>query len=91
MTIINRFCPELSDIVAVRLECKHCHVTLSYPPSDWKPAYLKCPNCGATLVSASPQSKELVLLGELADALRRLANAGDLEFQLRLEFDRCDD
>jgi hypothetical protein len=87
MTIHNRFCPEASDIVAVQIECKHCHATISYPPDGWKPTTLKCPNCPATLVTALPEAKELMALGELSNALKILRSSSDLEFKLRLEFD----
>jgi hypothetical protein len=90
MTIINRFCPEVSDIVAVQLQCKRCRSSLSYPPDTWKPGDLKCTNCGVTLVSPAPNSRELRALEGLVDALRELAKPDGLEFQLRLEFNRDD-
>jgi hypothetical protein len=93
MTVVNRICPELSDIVAVRLECTKCGSAVSYQKTDWTPAYLKCPNanCGAILVpgSSSDMSEELRALDELASGLRRMLNHGArFSFRLRLEFDR---
>jgi hypothetical protein len=37
-----------------------------------------------------PQAKELLALGELSNALKILRSSSDLEFKLRLEFDRQD-
>jgi hypothetical protein len=90
MTIVNRVCPEMSDIIAVQLECKHCRATISYPPDGWTPVTLKCPNCEVTLVSPSPQSKEFLALSELSGALKTLRNSDGLGFKLRLEFDWYD-
>ncbi len=91
MTIHNRFCPEVSDIVAVQLECGHCHATISYPPDGWNPVTLKCPNCPVTLVNPSPQSKDMMALSELSNALKILRDrSNNLGFKLRLEFDRPD-
>jgi len=90
MTIHNRFCPEVSDIVAVQIECTHCHATISYPPDGWNPITLKCPNCAVTLVTPMPQAKELMALAELSSALKTLRSSSDLPFKLRLEFDRQD-
>lgn len=91
VTIHNRFCPEVSDIVAVQIGCKHCHATISYPPDGWKSTTLgKCPNCSVTLVSPLPDAKEVMALGELSNALKILRSSSDLEFTLRLEFERPD-
>jgi len=91
MTTINRICPELSDIVAIRLECNHCHATISYPPVDWKPNSLRCPNCSVTLVSGTTPnnlSDELRALLALADGLKELLAIKSAEFRLRLEFEQ---
>lgn len=95
MTIINRICFELADIVAVQLECKKCHATISYPKADWTPTSLKCPNsnCSAALISGSAgeQSEELRALDEFATGLKRiLNNSQQFAFRLRLEFDQQD-
>ena len=90
MTIINRRCFEVPDIVAVQLECTHCGATISYPPGTWKPSYLKCPNCSLTLVAGSLNqlSPELSALLALTDGLRELLTLKNPEFRLRLEFDQ---
>jgi hypothetical protein len=86
MTIINRLYPELSDILAVQLECRNCHATISYPTACWKPASLKCPNCSVTLVTGpEAHSKELSALSELAHSLKQLSDCETLAFQVRLE------
>ena len=93
MTIIKRICPELSDILAIQIECKYCHSTISYPPSSWKPAILKCLNCPATLVrglTPNQQSEELRALCALAEGLQDLLKIKDAEFRLRLEFAQRD-
>jgi hypothetical protein len=92
MTIINRICPEAADILAIRLECNHCHATISYPPATWKPSYLKCPNCSVTLVNGTLQnlSDELSALWALAEGLQGLLKAKNAEFRLRFEFDQQD-
>lgn len=76
--------------MAVRLQCEHCRVAISYPPDEWKPTSLECPNCKVTLITPVPGSKELMALGELANALKILRSAKDLKFTVRLEFDRQD-
>ena len=47
MTSQTKHFIELSDIVALRFECKHCHATVSLPISaDIKVESLRiCPNC----------------------------------------------
>jgi hypothetical protein len=88
MTILNRFCPEASDIVAIRLECSACDAAISYSPARWNPSTLRCPNCAAELVGPSPHSKESIALRELADSLKILRNpTTNLAFRLRLEFE----
>ncbi len=89
MTIINRVCVELSDILAVRLQCKGCQSAISYLPKDWKPTALRCPNCDAIMIEKS----ELRALELLAESLRTLMPADEAakkkpRFELRLEFDQ---
>ena len=90
MTTINRICPELSDIVAIRLECKHCQATICYPTASWKPNGLRCPNCSAMLVHGSPSnlSDELRALSELAESLKALLTSKSPDFRIRLEFEQ---
>jgi hypothetical protein len=90
VTTINRICPELSDIVAIQLECNNCHATISYPPATWKPSYLKCPNCSVTLVEGSMQhlSDELRALFALQEGLQDLLKNKNAQFRLRVEFDQ---
>ena len=87
MTIINRLCPELSDIQAIQLECKHCSALVSYPMGKWNPSGLTCPNCAVTLVRVpESHSSELVALKLLAEGLNKLLNPSEeLKFVLRLE------
>jgi len=88
MTILNRFCPEMSDIMAIRLECGTCDAAISYLPDSWNTAAtLKCPNCAVELVSPSLQTKGSIALRELAESLKLLRNTPNLGFRLRLEFD----
>ena len=89
MTIINRICVELRDILAVRLQCKNCQSAISYLPKDWKPTALRCPNCDAIIIEPS----ELRALELLAEGLRTLMPADDaaekkLRFEVRLEFEQ---
>ena len=88
MTTINRICFELSDVLAIRLQCKHCGAAISYPTDNWKPGFLKCPNCPATLVTkpSEGESKELHALASLANALKELSKPDTFEFRLRFEF-----
>jgi hypothetical protein len=91
MTIINRICPELADVIAIRLECKHCNATISCVPDKWSPAALRCPGCNAQLVTgAYPQSltDELQGLLEFTEGLRRLRKLNSPDFRVRLEFDQ---
>jgi hypothetical protein len=90
MTIINRFCPELSDIVAIQMECGNCHATISYPPAKWTPKALECPSCSVTLVAGSTNnlSAELRALYALQEGLQELLTNKTLKFRLRLALDR---
>lgn len=93
MTTINRVCYELSDIVAIELECKNCHALICYRPNDWTPTTLKCPNsnCGKHLVPSADTglSEELRSLEELALGVKRvLNNCKQFPFHLRLEFNQ---
>jgi hypothetical protein len=90
MTTINRICFEFSDIVAVQLECLHCHATISFPRKGWEPAALQCPNCKVTLVTDKDNPPEFFALSALSDALKDLSN-NKFAFQLRLEFAHPDD
>ncbi len=95
MTVINRICFELSDIVAIELECNECNTLICYRPTDWTPTILKCPNsnCGKQLVpaAASGLSEELRSLEELALGIKRvLNNCKSFPFHLRLEFNQPD-
>src|SRR6266849_4116511 len=87
MTIINRLCPELSDIVGVQLECNKCHATISCPPASWTPGFLNCPNCSVTLVRfPEANSPELAALMLFADGLKKLLTPSEeRKFRLRLE------
>jgi len=86
MTIINRFCPELSDIKAVRIECAECGTALSYDVSkDWKARGVDCPNCRATLVGEGPSLRALQGLAEAIKLSLLVDNARS--FRVRLEFD----
>jgi hypothetical protein len=92
MTIINHVFLEPTDIIAVRLQCKKCQSTLSFPLASWSPAPLACPNpaCGATLVPSTMQgSEEYGALDALAFALKKLrVNAKNFQFNLQFEFDQ---
>jgi hypothetical protein len=93
MTTINRICFELSDIVAIELECKKCKTITCYPKGDWTPAWLKCPNsgCGQPLIrgSANDPSEELRALDEFVTGLKRVLNhSKEFAFSLRLEFNQ---
>jgi hypothetical protein len=91
MTIINRFCPEIADILAIRIECKQCGAAISYPKGEWTPGFLQCPSCKTRLItgSTSEMSEELQALQPLAEGLRLIwKNHKDLRFNIRLEFDQ---
>jgi uncharacterized paraquat-inducible protein A len=78
MTVINRICPELSDIKAIRLECNQCGAMISYIPKNWKAKFLDCPNCSVSLVRARDnsgnQSPELLALDGLVESIKELIN-----------------
>jgi hypothetical protein len=92
MTIINHVFLEPADIIAVRLECKKCRSTLSFPLTSWSPTPLACPNpaCGATLISSSMQgSEEYKALDALSVALKQLrVNGKSFQFNVQFEFDQ---
>jgi hypothetical protein len=92
MTIVNHGFLEPGDIIAVRLECKKCQSTLSFPLSSWSPASLPCPNpaCPATLISSTMGgSEEYKALDALSFALKQLRiNGKTFQFNLQFEFDQ---
>jgi hypothetical protein len=92
MTIINHVFLEPTDIIAVRLECKKCQSTLSFPLSSWSPTPLPCPNpaCGVALIPSTMQnSEEYKALDALSVGLKKLrVNAQSFPFNLQFEFNQ---
>jgi hypothetical protein len=90
VTIINRVCVELCDILAIRLQCKSCQSAISYLPKDWKPKALRCPHCDAIMIESSEtEASELRALRLLAEGLRTLMGTKiEPRFELRLEFEQ---
>ena len=93
MTLVNHMFLEPADILAVRLECKQCQATLSFPLVSWAaPSSLACPNqaCGAILIPASMKgSDEQQALTWLSTALKKLRiNNANFQFNLQFEFDQ---
>ena len=87
MTFEHRFLLELTDILAVRLECKKCGATLGFPPSQGTvlpPA--ECKSCSHVWMQTGSAADKG--LRALFDNLRQLrADAEGLGFRIKLEFE----
>ena len=87
MTAEHRWLLELSEIAAVRFECKGCHATLGFPIDNWKQiAPVKCKNCDREwMMAGSAAEKAIRMLNECLERLRTESEA--LGCRLSLEFD----
>jgi hypothetical protein len=93
VTLINRTCFELSDIVGIQLECDTCHTLVSLKPRTWIPDSIECPGCRHHFVKKESrqgaiQSPEFSALEAFVNAMKTLSTMGaQLNCQLRLEFE----
>ena len=87
MTFEHRILLELTDILAIRLECKKCHATLGFPPDreNLLPP-TTCKNCRLEWMKTG--SDEDKALRPFLDNLRQLRDdANGLGCAIKLEFE----
>jgi hypothetical protein len=84
VTIDERVVIDLSDVIAVELECQKCHTAFSVPVEKWKPGEAKCSNCLEDLWGAQAGG-EVQDLRNFASALKALIHRGkSLPIRLRI-------
>jgi hypothetical protein len=84
VTVDERVVIDLSDVIAVELECQHCHTTFSVPVKEWKPGEAKCSNCSEDLWGQQAGG-EVQDLRNFASALKALLHRGkSLPIRLRI-------
>jgi hypothetical protein len=84
MTSHTKHYIDLSDIVALRLECKHCRGTISLPiHSEIRAQSLRaCPNCNEHWASLHQGANMEIAITNLVDTLKDF----ELAFRKRSEF-----
>lgn len=90
MTREHKLLIEPQDIVAIEIECRHCHSRVRYGVETIQPDRLKgrlqCLNCKEDLIRG--ESPEALPLVDFIDALRRLRGselAANVKFELPSE------
>ena len=48
MTAEPRLILDLSDVLAIRIDCRKCNAAVVLQPKDWNDAPFQCPGCGNT-------------------------------------------
>ena len=87
MAVEDRYLIDLSNINAIRFECKSCGAALSLRPREWTSVPLQCAACGTPWVGTD--SEQFKTLNRLSIALRAsLSNADAVPYRLRLEVER---
>lgn len=78
----------VKELSGVRLECRKCHASASFPPDGWKQVAPTCINCGEVLVTQG--SLEYGAIDRFRVALQKLLEAAEVagcSFEVSLEFD----
>jgi hypothetical protein len=72
----------------VVMECKTCHATFGYQPSDWRKVLTLCPNCTEGRRLGEPHSLEFEALDRFREGLKKLTEAIEaVPYEVRIEFD----
>jgi hypothetical protein len=76
MTTEQRVILELSDVLAVRLECVRCGAAVILKPTDWREAPFECPGCHNTWELPSVPNQAYSPINQLGLGIRRLLEIG---------------
>ena len=48
MTVDDRLVIDLTDVLAIQVQCKSCGTAITYSPEKWEPREMMCPGCTQT-------------------------------------------
>jgi DNA replicative helicase MCM subunit Mcm2 (Cdc46/Mcm family) len=87
VTAEQRLILEISDVLALRVECTKCGAAVVVKPSDWRELSLDCPGC-KTMWELPRVDQQTTPIQHLGLGLRQLveqAKAGPMPYKVRIE------